>query len=111
MLDQRGQKDSQNRNLKSKKKPLGENTELVKRLETKPYGKRVDRGNELTFEKYLDGKANGKNMRKPRVPVFRKKDAANKQLLEANHKMNQDDPNYEFIMQNVKSFFFRKAEF
>ena len=74
MIDHKSKKPGPVKRVKGISNPDTITAENSKRLEAKPYGKRTDRGNEMTFEKYLDGKAKGKNVRKPRVPIFRKKE-------------------------------------
>jgi len=101
MLDQRGHMDGQGKWPRKQTPSSNNNEETVKRLETKPYGKRVNRGHELTFEKYLDGKATGKNMRKPRVPPFRKKDAQAKPQ-QITKKIKRDGTNQHLNKDNSK---------
>jgi len=81
------------KNQSQKNKP-STNDDPSKRIETKTYNKRVESGHELTFEKYLDAKSNGKGLRKPRVPVFRKKEATN-QPQQIIKKIKRDNMNAE----------------
>jgi hypothetical protein len=105
MLDQRGHLDGQGKWPRKQTPSTSNPEETVKRLETKPYGKRVNRGHELTFEKYLDGKATGKNIRKPRVPAFRKKDAQVKPQ-QITKKIKRDSTALDLNKDNVRSFIF-----